>query len=1219
MAKTSIWIDGKQAGSSLKEIKKEVADLNREINNLPQGSDKYNQKLQELGKAKGALQKHRQDVKEIADAYAPARKGIGSMLKQFAPLALGIGAVTKVVRGIGNGIKSWVNNNIQLSKSLDKLQSITGASADDIAFYRKEAVRMGKETTQSATQVVKAMEMIGSQKPELLKNREALAAVTEQTITLAEAAEISMPEAAKAITGTLNQFNLGAEATDRVINAFAAGSKEGAAGIQQIGESMDASGAVMKGYNVDVESGIGLIETLAEKNIQGAEAGTKLRNVLLTMQTADALPEKALQQLERYGVDIAKVTDDTLPFQQRLEEMTKISGDAGAMLDVFGKQNVVAAKAILENTDRVAEYTEAVTGTNTAYEQAAINTDNLAGDLKAMGSAWEGVTLAFGGTESLFRPIVQAGTDMLNWVSDTVIAFKDWNTTDMETQFLKLASAIPFLTDELERMFDRQIRINELSNEVVDSIRKQAESSTVLTRALADNNKALEEGTLTAEEKGKVEEQNAEIIGTLNEQYPELTENMDLNAATSEELIDLQEQINANLLEQSLNAVKAAEAERLLGEIVQRTLEQSRQRVGLQKTLEEGASFGELFSIGFGISEMAETEEGLQNAHEDLVNLDNTIQQVGSTIEDMDMDWGVGYQANVDLASDAVSQLEKLQKQLANTTNERTRQAIQAQIDANEQLINTSKKNKEEMIRSALAVEQANEATAATIEQEAKKAKKASSDAAKELKKLQGELDKLIEKTEELQADFDFQKRVDAFQEGQDKELFILQDSLDKKFAAEIEAAEKLKDAKGAIGLQAQEELNALLVLKQEELEYGRSQIIEKFRLENRQKELDIEREKNLQFLAHQESLEQAKVDLKVAKAELGIDIAAGLDKRAQEKALIDLQNALTERAQLEKQHALESLMDQFDQDLISKEEFNLRKEELEVGHQENLQEVVNESNEKIAQKTRDRVAGAIEAIGQAFSIISDLQKARMEQRIEEIDKEKNEEIEALEKSRDAGEITEKEYSEKKLKIEAAADVKRKRAERQKAEKDKEIALFEAAIAAALAVVKAAPNPITMALAAATGLAQIAIISAKPVPQAVEGGYMTVEGAQDGKTYRAKNIGRPKAGLTPNNPSLALISEEGPEYFVPNSLLRDHRAAAHVRAIEAIRVNQFAEGGFTTEGAAGDDRVAMLLERNMQVMETLIISINNMRVVFDDGNIEDLNTRNEEFSKIKGI
>jgi len=55
------------------------------------------------------------------------------------------------------------------------------------------------------------------------------------------------------------------------------------------------------------------------------------------------------------------------------------------------------------------------------------------------------------------------------------------------------------------------------------------------------------------------------------------------------------------------------------------------------------------------------------------------------------------------------------------------------------------------------------------------------------------------------------------------------------------------------------------------------------------------------------------------------------------------------------------------------------------------------------------------------------------------------------------------------------------------------MALFEAVIGTAAAIVKALPNPWLVAFAAATGAAQIAAIASAPLPELKEGGLVRRE------------------------------------------------------------------------------------------------------------------------------
>ena len=332
------------------------------------------------------------DLKRKSREAEQVVTGTGLNIKKALAVGGGIFAgieIAQAIKGLSDGSK-------EVEKALSSLRAITGASEEDLQFYKETAIETGAALRVAASDVVQAYEVVGSAKPELLANKELLTEVTAAAITLSKASGDDLNVSVKALTGTLNQFNLTGDDSDRVINALAAGSKAGAAAVPLITDSLDKMGTVASSVNVTVEESVGLIETLAEKELKGAEAGTQLKNVLLNIAAAKALPKEAVEQLEAFGVNIDLVTDKSLPFNQRLAEMAKIGGDTTALIKVFGKENVTAAGILLNNVPKVEAYTKAVTGTSIAYEQAAIQIDNLEGDIDGLTGALEGPTIALG-------------------------------------------------------------------------------------------------------------------------------------------------------------------------------------------------------------------------------------------------------------------------------------------------------------------------------------------------------------------------------------------------------------------------------------------------------------------------------------------------------------------------------------------------------------------------------------------------------------------------------------------------------------------------------------------------------------------------------------------------------------------------------------------------------------------------------------------------------
>lgn len=1220
-SKTNIWIDGSQAGATLAQLKKSVNALNREIKDLPRNSDAYKKKMMELKDANGALSQHRNQIKGVGASYGAAKQGIGSMLKQFAPVAGVAGAVGIAIQGVSMAVSSWYNNNKEMEKSLSSLRALTGASTSDIEFYKQAAEEMGRTSTMSAIQTVEAFKLIGSARPELLKDKEALAAVTKETITLAEASEMDMATSAQAMAGAMKQFNLSADQSSRIINTFAAGSKEGAAEVEDLTQSIDKFGTVASANNVTLEESVALTELMSEKNIKGSEAGTQLRNVLLNISTAASLSKEAQDAMAQYGVNLEIVQNKALPLETRLREMAKVQGDQNALVKIFGKENVVAGATVLKNVDHLSKLTKAVTGTNTAYEQASINTDNLDGDLKKLGSAWEGLTLSMDGGSNIFRPIVQDGTDFLNFMADSTTAIKEWDTTQMETQFLKFTKIIPGVNFLFGDFVDEQIRLNDLTKQVINGMKEEADSVVVLTESLKQNNSALKSKNLTDEQAASINSENERIIKTLNDRYPDLTKNMDLNKASASDLTKLQKNINDNLLTQSLNAVKAAEAERILGEIVKNSIAISEQRAKESKRWAITNFAADIFADD--AADMMETQDQLT---QQLRKLPETMQAVENQIKDIDPQWGAAYNENakqVLLAWGEIAKIEK--KKMFLPWDEK---ALDAQIKGQKDLIAKINSENDKLKDKALDEQKRQEEIALAEEEAAKKREESAKRAQENFKKLKDSLNSLLESTRKLKEDFDYTKQYDAFTDEQQKELFALEHSINEKYQKEITNAQELAKQKGKIGAQAQEQLNTLLATKEQELAHEKLKINQKYLDEKKSQEDEDFKIRNDKYLTAQASLEKAIKELRVASAIEQVEAVKNSSLEAQKLAAEEYQAALKDQLAYESRLKLEALMDQKGDDLITQEEFNMRKLKLEEDYNRDVAASADQLNKDIQDKMVSRIEDIGSRIAQGLSMLQDAVNASFEININNIERESNKQMKEIERQYNQGIISKEMYDARKAEIERNTATELDKIKEKQFDADKDFQMAQAGIAAALAIVQsyAQLGPVAGSIAAVmiAGVTafQMAAIGSQEyqAEQYYEGGHTRVVGAQDGKTYNAKYIGRHQGGMLPASPSLALVSEKGPEYFVPYHLMQNQVVADSVGVIEAIRTNQFANGGFTSPVASGgmsDNRIAQLLEMNLQMMSALSRQIPNIYARIDDGTIEDLQTRIDEMNQFR--
>ncbi|MCK6925572.1 phage tail tape measure protein [Enterobacter roggenkampii] len=333
-----------------------------------------------------------EDAKKTEEAYARMGKtitGVAGRLAGFAGAGLSLGAIITTTREYG--------------QALSDLSAITGATGTQLKTLDEAAQEMGRSTEYSASQAVEALKLMASAKPELLQTAGGLTAATKSALTLAQAAGSTLPDATRTLALSLNQFGAGAEEADRYINVLAAGAKFGAS------EIADTAAAIKNGGVAAAQAGVGFetlnaaIQVLAEREIKGGEAGTALRNVILSLE---------------------KGTDKTLKpsvvgLSGALENLSKKNLSTAQAVKLFGVENINAASVLVDNRSKLDALTQALTGTQTAHEQAAIRVNNLNGDIMGLTSAFEGMIIKIGQSSTgPLRSGIQSVTDGINLLTD---------------------------------------------------------------------------------------------------------------------------------------------------------------------------------------------------------------------------------------------------------------------------------------------------------------------------------------------------------------------------------------------------------------------------------------------------------------------------------------------------------------------------------------------------------------------------------------------------------------------------------------------------------------------------------------------------------------------------------------------------------------------------------------------------------------------------------
>lgn len=373
------------------------------------------------------------NIKKAKGEIGTFEKGITAMAGKIGSALSGFAAFAGISVAIGDAVKA----SMEFEKSLSSLRSLTGVAAQELTFFKDEAIRLGSSTTQTASQVVDAFKLIGSQMPELLKNKEALSSVTESAIVLAEAAEIDVPDAAKALTGALNQMGASSSQASEYINILAAASQQGSADIPYLNRAIENAGGAASSVGIQFNELVAAIEAIAPKITDAGSAGTNLRNIFLTLESSTEM----------------NLRPSVVGLSNALENLSAKQLDATELTKMFGKESVTAALALVSEKDKFMELASGITDTNTALEQQRINNDNLAGSVAALRSAWEGFILTMNDSSGTLKTVVDYLTKI---VGGARAAFSSLQALDEESY---KSGQKAFRTEKVQNAIDD---INEL-------------------------------------------------------------------------------------------------------------------------------------------------------------------------------------------------------------------------------------------------------------------------------------------------------------------------------------------------------------------------------------------------------------------------------------------------------------------------------------------------------------------------------------------------------------------------------------------------------------------------------------------------------------------------------------------------------------------------------------------------------------------------------------
>ena len=321
----------------------------------------------------------------IGEFTAKVQKSQG-VFDRFVGMAAKVDILSNGVTKMAQALGDIVQPGIALNTSMTDLHAVTGVTGEGLKQIESYARDTAKAFGIDAAGAVESYKLIlGQLSPELAKSPVALKAMGEHVATLSKLMGGDATAAAETLNTAMNQYGVdlsdpikASEEMARMMNVMAAAGQEGSAELPQIKEALEQAGMAAKGAGVSFEEANAAIQVLDKAGKKGSEGGIALRNVIATLSQGRFIPKDVQKELKKAGINVTDLADRGKSLKERLELLRPVMNDAALFAKLFGKENTNAAMALVGGTEEVGRYTEAIQGTQSANDQAAVVMEGFA-------------------------------------------------------------------------------------------------------------------------------------------------------------------------------------------------------------------------------------------------------------------------------------------------------------------------------------------------------------------------------------------------------------------------------------------------------------------------------------------------------------------------------------------------------------------------------------------------------------------------------------------------------------------------------------------------------------------------------------------------------------------------------------------------------------------------------------------------------------------------
>ena len=308
------------------------------------------------------------------------------IMGKASALSAGFLGIAAAIRAVSGTIGTIANFGFEMSK----VEAISGATGQTLERMTALAREMGATTMFTATEAAQGMKFLSMAGFSAEQAMKALPA----TLHLAQAGTIDLARAADISSNIMSAFGIEAEKTTGVVDDMISTVNNANTNVQQLGDAMKYVGAAAAAAGIDIPTVASAIGVLSNAGMQGAMAGTGLRQVFIRLTNVTGAAEDSLRGM---GLSLDQVNPQMVGLTTAITRLRDAGMTGSEAITIFGARGAVAALNLAKGLPKYHELKDIMEqNAGVAKKTAETMENNLLGTFRLFKSAVQEAVLEVG-------------------------------------------------------------------------------------------------------------------------------------------------------------------------------------------------------------------------------------------------------------------------------------------------------------------------------------------------------------------------------------------------------------------------------------------------------------------------------------------------------------------------------------------------------------------------------------------------------------------------------------------------------------------------------------------------------------------------------------------------------------------------------------------------------------------------------------------------------